>query len=360
MMQRRRFLLAAAMTAASGLRGVWAAGTGAPEPEWRTFELTTQVVVKAASGVTRVWVPLPLAEWTPFQQSLGTTVQCESGSWKIMNGSGAQARLVFAEFPGGVNPELHVTSKVRTRDWTVLPTSPDQRLQTKPDSLHAWLQPTRYVPVDGVVRAKALEITNGAQTDEQKARAVYRWIIANTYRKASVHGCGTGDIGRMLALGDLGGKCADLNALFVGLARAAGLPARDVYGIRVAPSRWGYKSLGPANETVTKAQHCRAEVWLQRYGWVPVDPADVRKVVLEESPGGLPMDHPRVLAAKARLFGAWEMNWVGWNYAQDVQLPGSNGPALHYFMYPQAETAEGRLDCLDPETFRYAITSREV
>ena len=61
--------------------------------------------------------------------------------------------------------------------------------------------------------------------------------------------------------GNLGGKCADLNALFVGLARAAGLPARDVYGLRVARSEFGYKSLGAGAEIVTKAQHCRAEVY---------------------------------------------------------------------------------------------------
>jgi len=29
-------------------------------------------------------------------------------------------------------------------------------------------------------------------------------------------------------------------------------------------------------------------------------------------------------------------------------------------MYPQAETGDGRLDCLDPDGFRYAITSREI
>jgi transglutaminase-like putative cysteine protease len=61
----------------------------------------------------------------------------------------------------------------------------------------------------------------------------------------------------MLQSKDLGGKCADLNALYVGLARAVGLPAHDVYGIRVAKSELGYKSLGPS-ENVTKAQHCRA------------------------------------------------------------------------------------------------------
>lgn len=54
------------------------------------------------------------------------------------------------------------------------------------------------------------------------------------------------------------------------------------------------------------------------------------------------------------------MNWMAYNYAQDVTLPGSTGPALPFFMYPVAETAEGRLDSLDPEGFRYSITSRKM
>ena len=85
---------------------------------------------------------------------------------------------------------------------------------------------------------------SGSRTDSEKARAIYEWIVDNTARNPKTRGCGTGDIRAMLETGDLTGKCADLNALYVGLARAAGLPARDVYGIRVADSRFGYKSLG--------------------------------------------------------------------------------------------------------------------
>ncbi|WP_231968636.1 transglutaminase domain-containing protein [Polynucleobacter necessarius] len=48
----------------------------------------------------------------------------------------------------------------------------------------------------------------------------------------------------MLETNNLGGKCADINAVFVALARSAGIPARDVYGIRIADSARGYKSLG--------------------------------------------------------------------------------------------------------------------
>ena len=59
------------------------------------------------------------------------------------------------------------------------------------------------------------------------------------------------------------------------------LPARDLYGLRVAPSSQ-FPSLGRAGGNVTTAQHCRAEVWADNYGWIPVDPADVRKLMLEE------------------------------------------------------------------------------
>src|SRR5262249_40713592 len=139
-----------------------------------------------------------------------------------------------------------------------------------------------------------------------------------------------------------------------------GSRARDVYGIRLAKSEHGYKSLGPATENITKAQHCRAEVYLTDYGWTPVDPADVRKVVLEEPPGNRTLDDDMVKAARARLFGSWEMNWVAYNYAHDVELPGSSGKPLGFLMYPQAETAEGRIDCLDPDNFKYQITSTEI
>ncbi len=54
------------------------------------------------------------------------------------------------------------------------------------------------------------------------------------------------------------------------------------------------------------------------------------------------------------------MNWVAFNFAHDVTLPGSNGKTLPFLMYPQAETAGERLDCLDPENFQYEITAREV
>ena len=164
----------------------------------------------------------------------------------------------------------------------------------------------------------------------------------------------------MLSSGDLGGKCADINALYVGLARSAGLPARDLYGLRVGASRYGYASLGAKTEVVTKAQHCRAEVFLEDAGWIAVDPADVRKVALEEPPGGLALADDKVASARKALFGASEGNWIAYNSGHDLALPGAASPRIDFLMYPQAEVAGARIDCLDADSFHYQITSREV
>jgi transglutaminase-like putative cysteine protease len=165
----------------------------------------------------------------------------------------------------------------------------------------------------------------------------------------------------MLETRNFGGKCGDLNAMFVGLARSVGLPARDVYGVRVAPSIHGYRSLGVSSPNVSRAQHCRAEFYAQGHGWVPVDPADVRKVVLEEPPGKLAEQDPKVVAARARLFGSWEMNWLAYNMAHDVVLPNASGATkVPYLMYPNGETGGTPLDQLDPDGFKYTLTARQL
>jgi transglutaminase-like putative cysteine protease len=215
------------------------------------------------------------------------------------------------------------------------------------------------LPTDGIVRATALRVCEGRSGEIDKARAIYEWVVENTTRDPEIPGCGMGDVASMLRSGYLGGKCADINALFVALARSVSLPARDAYGVRVADSRLGYKCLGRSGD-ISKAQHCRAEFYAHDYGWIPVDPADVRKVMLEEVPGGLPMSAPKVQAARRALFGSWEMNWVAYNHGHDVALPGSTKTPIPFLMYPNGETRGERINSLDSATFRYEITSREL
>jgi len=121
--------------------------------------------------------------------------------------------------------------------------------------------------------------------------------------------------------------------------------------------RFGYKALGPSTPDVTSAQHCRAEVFLAEHGWVSMDPADVAKVAREETGGWLASDAPIVAAVRAKLFGACEGNWIAYNTAHGVALPKAKHGDLVFFMYPQAETAEGRIDCLAPAAFKYTTTA---
>jgi transglutaminase-like putative cysteine protease len=361
-MNRRSFLKhGAALPAAAVIAGAprIAAADGS---QWRAFEVITRVQVLDADGVTRVWLPVPLARDTDYFKSLGSTWQIDGGEAVYAEEAKSATGMVSAAFSQATqNPVVILTSRFATRDRRVdLATAPRTPPREERAVLRASLQPTELIPTDGIVRETAVQITKGQRTDVDKARAIYEWIVENTFRDPKVRGCGWGDIKGMLETGNLGGKCGDLNALFVGLARSVGVPARDVYGLRVAKSEHGYVSLGANSESVTRAQHCRAEFWSQAHGWVPVDPADVRKVALEEPPGNLPISHEKVRVARERLFGYWEMNWLAYNRAHDVQFPGATGWKTPYFMYPDGQTARGRLDPLDPDKFQYTMTAKEL
>ncbi len=362
-LHRREFLKAGvALSVAAGLpRAAFADATFAPQPgAWRQFNVVTKLEIAKPEGKTQAWVPVPSVNEHDWFKSLGSQ-WTTNGKAKLDRDSKYGAEMVHVEWPEGEKaPVIEVTSKIATRDRAVDLAKPGKVAELSAAQRKLYTEGTDLIPIDGIVKQTSDKIVGGAKTDIEKARAIYEWVVENTFRDGKVRGCGVGDIAAMLKSGNLSGKCADLNALYVGLARAAGLPARDVYGIRVAPSRFGYKSLGAGSEVITKAQHCRSEVNLAGFGWVPVDPADVRKVVLEEPPANLPITDPKVVAARKALFGSWETNWLAYNFAHDVALPGAKGPKLGFLMYPQAETASLRLDCLDPDNFKYTITSKEV
>ena len=361
-MNRREFLRSAGIVSLgmAGPEGFRRRVRAAALDGWRSFTITTRVDVLKPSGTTRVWLPAALIGDTPYQKTLANDVTAPGGTARLVESNADGLGIVCVEFPAGVQPGVTLVSRVSTHNHSVELGRPGTTHAVAPGALAHFRRATKLLPTGGIVKTTALTITKGARTDLEKARAIYEWIVDHTFRDAKTRGCGVGDIRFMLESKELGGKCADLNALYVGLARAAGLTARDVYGIRVAKSDLGYRSLGAASGTVTKSQHCRAEVFLTGYGWVPVDPADVRKVALEEPPGNRRLDDGMVTAARARLFGSWEMNWIAFNFAHDVALPGSRRPPLGFLMYPQAETAEGRLDSLDPDSFKYEITSHET
>jgi transglutaminase-like putative cysteine protease len=361
-MNRRAFLrYTGAATAAAALpwRDVSASADG-----WRHYEVSTRVTILNPRGGARAWIPMPMVDDAPWQLALGNSWRGNAGRVRVHADGKYGAAILAAEWPEGERePFIEVTSRVRTRDRVTDFSRPDPAIGRLSAADHAfYTSATEMIPTDGIVRETANDIVKGARSDIDKARAIYEWVVENTFRDPKTRGCGWGDIKSMLETRNFGGKCGDLNAMYVGLARAAGVPARDVYGIRVAPSIHGYRSLGVGSAVISKAQHCRAEFYAAGFGWVPVDPADVRKVMLEEPPTHLKIDDAKVVAARKRLFGGWEMNWLAYNTAHDVVLPGATvtAPRLAYFMYVNGETGGERLDQLEPDSFRYEIRSTGV
>jgi transglutaminase-like putative cysteine protease len=325
---------------------------------WRTFETTTRLDIAQPKGEVLAWIPLPLTLETDYFKPLANSWSGNAEKVEVAYDPVYRSAMVAAAFRAGeAQPTIEVVSRFAARERNVeLKPGAGQPASLAEQALY--LKATELMPTDGIVKKTADGITRGARSDVQKARAIYDWTVENTVRNPKTRGCGDGDVRAMLETGNLAGKCADLNALFVALCRASGVPARDIYGVRVVESPRGYKSMGRLGD-ITRAQHCRAEYYAQGIGWVPVDPADVRKVVLEEQPN-LTLADDVVKQMRTFLFGNWEGNWLAYNYAHDLQLPGSKGARIPFLMYPQAETAAGRADSLDPDKFKYRITSREL
>lgn len=351
----RRALLAAASII--GLRSVATlAAEPAPLIAWRQFEVTTRVDLRDASTEARLW--LPLAQTAPGYQTVLNARWRGDGHVELVRDAAYGApvpRSIWVSSTGddrAAARQIEVVQVVATRDRGSLPSVPLSQAERQ-----FWTEPRPSTPTDGIVRETAERITAGPANPRERLRAIYDWVADTTWRDPDTPGRGYGDIKSMLESREFGGKRADINSLMVGLARAAGFPARDVYGIRVADSR-PFPSPGKSGD-ISKARHCRAEMFLEDAGWFPVDPADVRKVVLEQK---LPLDHPEVSAPRERLFGNWEMNWIGYNSATDIELPGAGQERSNcaFLMYPCAIASNGQPNALDPRRLHYEISAREI
>ena len=279
MLDRRGFLKSAASVAAFGVSALPASAgplAFSGHGDWHAYEIRTIVEIDSTEP-TQVWVPALSFADPLWSRPLGTHWTGD-GSAELVRDPLYGAEIVRLEWRSGGQRRAEIVSRIATRDRAVdiyagggkvSPLSSEERA--------LFTKATALIPTDGIVKQTSDRIVAGAMSDLEKARAIYDWLVAHTERIAATRGCGSGDIKAMLAAEKLGGKCADINGLFVGLARAADLPARDLYGLRVAPSRFGYKSLGAGSTDVTKAQHCRADVWLEGIGWTPMDAADFRK-----------------------------------------------------------------------------------
>ena len=92
----------------------------AVEAKWRTFEVVTRVEPAALSGVTRVWVPVPLMTDTDYFKRLGDSWKGNAGTAKLQRDERYDAGFVYAEWPASEKaPLLEIVSRFSTRDRVV-------------------------------------------------------------------------------------------------------------------------------------------------------------------------------------------------------------------------------------------------
>jgi len=281
----------------------------------RTFDLTYSAEIHDLPAGTKevdLWLPFPQSD--EYQKILSAKVNSAFPT-KIETASQYGNKMVHlvvknptaATIP--VTMEFTVERKERVqKNFMEVKTTNDGKA---PQNLQRWLQADHLVPLDQRIREMSGEITAGKKTDVDKARSIYDYVLANMKYDKSGTGWGNGDI--YWACDAKRGNCTDFHALFIGLARTAGIPAKFEIGFPLPADK---------REGEIAGYHCWAEFWLNGYGWVPVDISEAWK-------------DP---ARREYFFGAHDANRVQFSIGRDVTLsPQQAGAPLNYFIYPYAE-----------------------
>lgn len=320
--------------------------------QWKNYDVQTDVSLKGINGKIRLWVPLVQYRDTNWERSFGHRWQGNFNNAGIYRDPTADMEVFYADWTSRVDtPFLRLTSQVATQDRHFDITKRGV-LAERTEILRRNLQPTLLVQTDGIVRKTAESAIGRVKDPLAQAKAIYDWVVENTEFDPSPTRAIPNDIATILERGKPRGNSTELSLLFVGLCRAMGIPARPVFGLRLDQSRL-FPSLGAQGE-LHKAQQCRAEVYSPGYGWIPVNPADVRKAIFEER---LSQSDPKLNVFKKLLFGYWEMNWISYNSAQDVTLRDSSRGTLPYLLAPVLETSEGRFDASTSSQIDYKVSA---
>jgi transglutaminase-like putative cysteine protease len=344
LINRRRFLQIGGAFAGA----VLLPGTGrtqerfiAAQGPWRKFDITTALKFTKPKGRAQAWIPVPAVNADDWARALGSDWETNAKVARLDQDEASGVELVYLEWDENETAAaVQISSHAETRDRITDFTRPTKAEPLSGDDRSRYTAPVSFMPHDGWLRETATKITENAKTDLGKAKAIYEWIVEE-------QSCDVSDLRTLVGGADLVGglrrSCDYLTSLFVGLARVSGLPAREIYGVRVAPSQFGFESLGAVPDDITAKTHSRGEVWLADYGCVPATPGDVRRVIRDEAVGGLELTDPKAVSARVTLFGAWEGNWVAYNMANDFALPDGQGATVPFLIRPRVMTAAGLL-----------------
>ncbi|ALC17784.1 transglutaminase-like cysteine protease [Desulfuromonas soudanensis] len=327
------------LTLLAALAGTCALAASQGGTVTQVFDLSA----RTEPGETRLWIPYPVSDANQVVSAV--RIDGDYAEAAVYTDRVFRTPMLFARWADGAKSRKLTFAFAVERQEVIRRDFPAREGAWDPADYAPYLEATALGPIDGAVKVLADRITRGQGTVAGKARAIYDWTCDNMYRDPKTRGCGPGDVCTLLTAP--GGKCADIHSVFVALARAAGVPAREVFGIRQGKG---------SEEEITGWQHCWAEFFLPGYGWVPVDPADVRKKMLTEN---LAPESPEAAEYRAYFWGGIDPYRIALGHGRDLTLnPPQQGAPVNYLMYPYAEIGATTLDWLDPKTFGYRITWR--
>ncbi len=145
------------------------------------------------------------------------------------------------------------------------------------DENKMYLEPSEYIESDDVeLISKAKQITEEATTDYKKAEAIFEYVNVNmSYDESSAYA----NKGAASALKNMKGVCEEFTTLFVAMCRAVDIPSRAVEGYQIEDVESGDKIV-----EYKLLNHVWAEIYLDEFGWVPVEPTVIYKVNGERKP----------------------------------------------------------------------------
>lgn len=306
--------------------------------------LEVDLSAQAPGKEAKLWVPYPVSDHNQVVSDI--RVAGDFASSGVYTDLTYGTPMLYAEWPtAAVSRKLVFSFRVKRQELAQRDL-PGKEPKWNPADYAEYLLPTSLGPLDGDVKALADKITRAKSTNLEKARAIYDWTVENMYRDPATKGCGLGDVCQLLK--KPGGKCTDISSVFIALCRAAGVPAREVFSIRLGKK---------PEEDITSYQHCWAEFFVPGYGWVTADPADVRKAMLVEK---LELDNPKAKEYRKYFWGGIDAYRVVLAKGRDLRLnPPQAGAPLNTFGYPYAEVGGKALDFYDPKGFSYRYSFKE-
>ena len=324
MKSRTHFVLAFAFVALIAVLGGGFSAFSRVSAPVRNFEfayVTKIPALPADAKTSRIWIPLPQSDG--YQAINGLKIESPI-PYATRRDSEYGNAYVYLEIPAAkaaAGAEVRVTFQVARQEHLVAlggnpgaasgGSSNGAMPTASAGELKRFLEPDRRVPLAGTIAELSAEQTKGIQDPVAKARAIYDYVIATMRYDKSGTGWGNGDA--IWACTAKRGNCTDFHSLFIGMMRAAGIPARFEIGFPLQADQHAGAIAG---------YHCWAEFYVAPYGWIPVDASEAWK-------------HPE---KRNYFFGAHDDNRVQFTVGRDIRLdPAQQGEPLNYFIYPYAE-----------------------